>query len=338
MILLVGEKTRLSWIEEALPEIEEEEAYIAPKETVQINEILAQGSVRAVVYDIEQYTDEADKVAEAIQRIGKLNNAIPVIYAPGYLPQSTVIKALTERGVKTFIFPTILSEQKDHFLKCLNGYFAEFAFNDLPKPEEETVAPDGMQIGVAGSQSRIGTTTQAIQLCKYLLFKGYTAAYVELNDSLFIKGLKDWIAVKEGKGCIQYGSLELYYDLSVLPEIKKQYQYLVYDYGRYTGRDFNKLSFLEKDKKIFVCGASSSELDETVKLLKSDFYTDCEFIFSFVPEGDQKDIRKMIADGRRASFAPWTPDPFVYKGIDLYEDILPLKAKEKKRRFGRKVK
>ena len=39
-------------------------------------------------------------------------------------------------------------------------------------------------IAVAGVQSRIGTTTQAMQIVGYLKIMGYTVAYVDLTEKI----------------------------------------------------------------------------------------------------------------------------------------------------------
>ena len=42
-------------------------------------------------------------------------------------------------------------------------------------------------IGFAGSQNRIGTTTQALQMLQYLQLMGKKVCYIEMNDSMYVE-------------------------------------------------------------------------------------------------------------------------------------------------------
>ncbi|MBP2661566.1 MAG: hypothetical protein H6Q69_4598 [Firmicutes bacterium] len=52
------------------------------------------------------------------------------------------------------------------------------------KKESQTIA-------VAGCLGRIGTTTQAMQIIKYLTLMGYRACYIEMNRHGYIDGVKE---------------------------------------------------------------------------------------------------------------------------------------------------
>lgn len=84
------------------------------------------------------------------------------------------LKISCARKVKYFITEATLSEQKDTFEKCINGYYEKNNMSNASpidveeeqkKQKEQTF--QGKYISVAGSCHRIGTTTQALQIVKY---------------------------------------------------------------------------------------------------------------------------------------------------------------------------
>ena len=120
-------------------------------------------------------------------------------------------------------------------------------------------------IAVAGVQSRIGTTTQAMQIVGYLKIMGYTVAYVDLTEKLYleqIQKLYKGVSIKEGGKGILYNDIEMYSSIS---ELKGEtYDFLVKDYGNMK-ENFNRVSYLEQDIQIICCGAKPNEM---LRLLK----------------------------------------------------------------------
>ena len=67
--------------------------------------------------------------------------------------------------------------------------------------------------------------------------------------------------------------IDMFYNQDKIPEVlKKEYDYYVYDYGVYNDRDFNKTAFLREDVKIFIVGASPTELDYTKEIAQNISY------------------------------------------------------------------
>lgn len=337
VIVFIGQQIRGKWMEEVTGRLMEGEEFSFIPESAKIgnhvNPILAH-PCSYMIFDVEQYVDEAGVLADQILRIHQVNNAKTIIYAPGYSPTSRVITALLEKQFKNFILSTGLSDQKDELEKCLNGYFdkhsvSEFGYVEPVLEEEEFKNHLNFKnIGIAGANARIGTTTQAIQIIKYLMLCGYRAAYIEMNDHQWVKELKEWYEVQtdEESGKVTYCSVDLFYDQLKLKGVLKQgYDYYVYDFGVYSEPDFNKISFLEKDYQIFVCGCNPDEMRRACHLLKNSFYDDALYLYSFVPEADQKELSQLMEEKRRKTFfVPYTPDPFVYCNADIYKNMIPV--------------
>lgn len=219
-----------------------------------------------IVYDVEQYVMNAQEIADEIRKIQLANNAVPVIYAPGYNPKSDLVMHLTYQGIKAYIFSDNLTEKKEELRAAIEGKTTDY-FSVEEEPEEvaeKKAAGAAKAIGIAGAVPRMGTTTQAIQLVKYLRYKGYKACYIEMNDHGYVEELIDsyeGVEVEEVIGKAVYQEVEMYYKLEKLPEVlKRDYDYFVYDYGVFSDRDFNKISFLEKDLQIFTVGTKPGNL------------------------------------------------------------------------------
>lgn len=353
MIVFVGNEEHGDYINDIARKYGWESAFIKPEYDInnQTSEIFKYQNIKVIVYEIVQYTTEASELADVISKIQKANNAKVVIHGAGVTPKSNVIMELRYRGIEDFIFGWTLSEKKDQLIACIEGTGEKmFSEDDLDvKEDTEEESSKARTVGIAGAVSRIGTTTQAIQLVKYLMLQGYKACYVQMNEHGWVEELIEAYAdVEEEKeiGKAVYKSVDLFYRLDKLSEVLKlNYDYYVYDYGVYWERGFQKISFLEKDLKIFVVGVKPGEFKKTYSLIENNFYQDVQYIFSFIPndEEEYEDTYELMGDKREVTyFAPDCRDPFIYSGSEIYKKILPVEqiakesVKEKRRFFSRK--
>ena len=358
MILFVGSKEAGYFAEEEAKILQLKCQYIEEDAHIEkhAEKILNYSECQYLIYNIEQYIDSADIIVDWILKIHMATKAKSIIYAPGYNPQSEIITRLYRAGIKNFIFSDNLSEKKEDLARCVNGFYENYgyesrgiSFDNLPTTEEikeEKLKIMSKSIGVAGAISRIGTTTQCIQLCKYLLYMGYKPAYIQLNNHIWIESLIEaYSDVKHDKelGKAEYAGVDMYYKVDKIPEVlKMDYDFFIYDYGSYTDPGFSKISFLEKERQIFVVGSKPGEFECTYKVIESNFYNNCFYIYNFVPIEEQEELKKLMEDkGEYTFFTDDTRDPFVYSGNNMYSKILPLEQKttlHKKRRFKRKKK
>ena len=107
-----------------------------------------------------------------------------IVMAEGYNINSQIIQAAIAAGVSFFMLGTNAGMLKNELLDALDGKTnIEAVFEQLPtedqrdkkKNEIENVFSSAKTIAIAGSMHRIGTTTQALQIVKHLILKGYTA-------------------------------------------------------------------------------------------------------------------------------------------------------------------
>lgn len=293
-----------------------------------------------IVVDIEQFLDESEEIADTLEKIKNVNNANFIIYASGYQAESAVIVELIKKGFRNFIFALSPADKIDQLEKCLNGYYEANGIDEL-KPIQEKVASEESvitslvykTIGIAGALPRIGTTTQAIQIVKYLQLMGYRSCYIEMNNHHFIDGIKelytDWTedtALKK----VSYQNVDMYKKENINEVLKLGYDFYVKDYGVYASSDFVNLSFLEQDINVIVAGAEPEEFHYIEQILTSTYYQDAFYIFSFIPKADQNDLYELMDDKKSQTFfVPYTPSPFTY-GVEtnnIYQGILSVTPK-----------
>lgn len=323
----------------------------------QTNDILRHGKQDYTIFDVDTYIDDADEIADQIIRICRANNSKAIVYAPGYMLESAMIMALYDKGITYFITAQTLSSMKDQLEKCINGYYDANGIEEFKvvqreeNLEEEKKNLNIKLIGVAGACNRIGTTTHAMQIIRYLQLKGYKACYIQMNSTKYVSNMLEWFNVEsqdEEIGRITYSGIDHFYNVNKIQDVLRLgYDYYVYDYGVNCDVNFNRVSFMEKDIKIFVVGADPTEIPYTYEIVKSAFYDDVKYIFNFAAKTDADDLKELMGDKYGSSFiAEFIPDKYVYVPTEIYEKIIPVtdlsveqnKTKKRKGFFGKKRK
>lgn len=306
--------------------------------TEQMNEILSAEVYSSVVIDVSQFSQLHSDLVSEIMKIRAAKNCQIIIMAVGFSKKSLLIQNLIENGFEYFIFSPILSHQKKEFLHAIDGIPTAFDCDELPKlhstDSNNMPAPKKKKsttIAVVGAGTRIGTTTQAIQMIKYLLLNGFTAAYIEMNDNHYVERLKELYTVSESVdelGKVTYQSVDMFYKKEKIADILKlEYDYLIYDFGAFNDTTFNLINFLEKDISIIVGGVKPNEIDQITDLISKTIVNDVFYIFSFSHQSEHPDVLELMEEkAKRTSFAIYSPDPFLYsaESNSIYEKIITL--------------
>ena len=353
MILFVGSEEKGYFVKEVAKKRGWDMEYVHAKLHIQeqVSEILSKQYVDYVVYDVSQYESSADEIADEIVKIKKANNAKPIIFAEGYSKEMLVIRRLIFSGVTAFIFDSFLADKIQTLEMCLDGTNEEFVNEEEEVTQEsEPESSTARTIAIAGGIKRIGTTTQALQFVKYLMYKGYRACYIQMNSHKWVEELKEAymdVIVEEEIGKVVYKDVDMFYNQDKIKEILKLgYDFYVNDYGVYSEWDFNKVSFLEKEIQVFVVGTKPGEFLKTYELIENNFYNNVYYIFSFIPDTDaehEDTLELMQGREHMTFFAPECREPFTFTGNELYENILPVESVvveevQKKRFFWKKKK
>lgn len=334
-LVIVGSKEKLYYIHEVAESKNMDIIFIPENIHIreQMNDIM-DCNADWIVYDFSQYIDEPTEVASVMRAIANTNNAKVIIVAVGYSILTLGIKACVNEGFKNFVLSNVPTERKEEFRKCLNGFYEsnDPEFIEVIKDDLKIEKQSYTTIAVAGSCERIGTTTQAIQIIKYLNLKGHTACLIQMNDSSYVELIAKYytdVNVDHELGKVVYGNVDMFWDLNRLPEILSLgYEYYVYDFGVYNRGNFNKISFLEKAVKIIVGGTKVNEIVSLTHILSETYIKDIKYIFSFIEEHQETrdDILELMDDKSKDTFfAPYAPELFkLASNYNMYEEILPV--------------
>lgn len=173
-----------------------------------------------------------------------------------------------------------------------------------------------LKIAVIGAMRRIGTTTVALQLVKYLNDQEeHAAAYLQYNNSDFITDLKEICCADVDTGKpdkITFANTDIFSDpRKVNGIISSGYQYIVYDYGDI--KSISQSSAFEKDIIIIVGGAEPDEIRAMTAAMEVFNQKNVFYFFNFTPLSDREELLDMMEGYRNKSFfLDYIPDKFCY--------------------------
>lgn len=177
-------------------------------------------------------------------------------------------------------------------------------------------------IAFAGAGTRIGTTTQALQLLMYLRTQNHSAALVEMHGE---NRLQLYSGVYSNAEIITKTSFKINGNILItnsadLQAVKSEYEYLILDYGEYGRCDTH--SFLQNDIKIICAGIKPWETSSLGEVFADEDGT-LRYLFSFVPATDEATVlEQMESSASKTFFAGFSPDMFQYCGNDAtYESL-----------------
>lgn len=352
MIIFVGEELRGGFVSEVINKNGDEVKFVNISTGLKDYEheinLLARNGCDAIIYDIDNIYDEPQDLMAVIMSIRETTRAKVILYSPTINPNNTIITEAVTRGLKNFIdSSTTMTEQKNQLTRCLSDLYERKEHPSIVKIKEKQKEKKLREssyrtIGIVGTIHRIGTTTQCLQVVRYLNSKGFRACYVEMNSNRYKniinnKGKDELSYVEkvplfysvtdkdEELGFYQCDGIDMYYKADKLPEIlDKEYDYYVYDYGTYTDIDFNKASYLKDNLNIFVCGTGITEIDMNADVISNPSYIKSKLVFNFLAEEEIPDFLNSLGDkiSHRAYFTKYTTDPFKVTDLVLYDNLL----------------
>lgn len=357
MILFVGMQEDGFFVPEVAENFNEEVFFLGytPDLPAAFAEITAE-KYSAVIIDAAHITTPSDLIVDTVDRIIQAINPRVVIMAKGYNPRAKLISDLQQMGLKDFVLGASLSEQKEEIEKALRGendndvdveeYFSSLDVNVEPdEPVSQIRGARGYKtVGVLGCMHRIGATTQSLQIVKYLQLIGKKACYIELNNNNYVRQLvmyySDGLKINDDLGKISYQGIDMFYQQNLISEILSlDYDYFVYDFGAFTGKNFPLVSFLEKNIRVVVGGAKPNEMSEMQPVLRQISESNINYIFSFTDESEHKDILSAMEEKSLTThFAGYATDPFAFLSYakETYEKMFDENGNEpskKKRGF-----
>jgi serine/threonine-protein kinase len=300
------------------------------------NIIVTENTIKLIDFGSAMFRDETDNKAEYYGTIGY---AAPELYSNDGLDERCDVygigmllyfmstgKALSTKGEKTehIDFINCTSKKlKKIISRCLKfnpsqRYSTvsrlEEQLSAIMKNKKHLLSPgSSVEIGIAGAQSRIGTTHMSFRLCSYFSKQNLDCLYVEHNKSRCL-WLSDnrYTGLNYKKDIIKINGISMICAEHLQMLDLSQYNVVIRDYGSLNMT--NKEQFLKSKNKLLILGAKDWELgfsEQALELVSE--YKEIIFLFNFV-NGRQfrQAIKSMMF--RNCLRIPYEPDPFARAG------------------------
>lgn len=336
MIAFIGSTDSKFILSEVYEEYEDLSNRVTTIQT--LPEQLLRSDYEFCVIDLNFLVDEPDVVTNTLLKLKEVSTIEFIFFARGFSQNSTIIQKLRNCEFGKYITAETIGDMEQQLKICLSGKDnveeldkLEQVWINSSNQEEGTgkpVSPPKMYktIGVCGTQTRIGTTTQAIQLVKYFQYAGIKACYIEANNSNHIQSIPTLYDVEEQNqklGKIRFENTDFYYDLSQISEVLSfDYAVYVYDFGVLSEQ--NIYPYLEKDLKILVCGTLPWEMDSTNKAIERLDDKDIQYIFNFTCKSIRSSLQQFMLDkSSHTFFSELIPNMFSFCTANkpIYEAI-----------------
>jgi hypothetical protein len=273
-------------------------------------------------YEVKSETIE---IIDTIHNSVNSNNTKTVMMAQGYNSKSHLIVAAAQKGIRFYITSSTASDMIEEF-KTVKAGIGNIPIDvyqiQTPSIKEEFISAaekfSSIEIAVGGCMSRMGTTTIAIQLIKFLQSEGKTACYVDMSNTDYMElATKYYDTERHEKDLNKFtlAGVDIYTNVTqeILYQIHvRNYNFIIYDTGSLLNSSTNTSEFIRKSIKLLCVGNKPNE-NKTLNIVANTLYnTKINYVYSFVPDDEIEDIREELKKwfGSECYFAPYIPDAF----------------------------
>lgn len=290
-----------------------------------------------IIIDLTGLHDAEEDIVDAVVALKSMYNINISIIATGYEYGNSLLAKLFNEGIYNFITSTNDKEIERDLLYCIQtgkNYrdsvrfrTAEVINSSTDKiiiKKEYKKLKQCVTIGIAGTQSHIGVTTQALAITKFLNDLRMNACYIQANNREDIETLETFFDVDSKEGFFTYQNIDIYNKDKTVNAIEYGYDFYVYDMGVLSEiSDID--SFLTKDVKIIVSGSKSWEQDSLMNVFEAvGESTDINYLFNFTAANQKEDIiSNMGRLGVKTYFMNYMPNPLeIESNENEYHKIL----------------
>lgn len=263
-----------------------------------INDMRSLDYFSYVVIDLEAIKEDDDGIVEAINAFKAIYDSKIIIFAEkasrilldriiDETETYNIITANTIERIKEEMRICISPQgmRKEYLMKALN-----FNTDIIDFPTFSFMEKD-IKVVIAGSMSRVGTTTTAINLASYLSNIGAKVSYTEVNQSNHLKAIYSFFFsnIPIADGCFSGGMVDYFFD----SRVPLNYNFNIIDIGVLDEK--NKVIFKEIGDVQVLCGG--------IKPYEIDSLRDCmeklkniKNYHVLLPKGDMININNYIPD------------------------------------------
>lgn len=309
-----------------------------------IRELQNLSSFKYLILDITDLKEKEETIIKSVVAIKSMHNIRIIIFASGYKEGDNILARLFKEGIYNFVTGDSYQKQVEEFNKCLsaegNEYKDAIRFrveesntnnkNKVIIKKEYKKLKQLLTVAIAGTEKHIGTTTQALLLCKFFNERGLKSCYVCANGGTTIEELRENLGKQLNNGMFQYNEIDIYDKNEKISAMAYGYDVYVYDYGVLT--DNNLDLFIKNDKRIIVGG---SKLWEILNIFRSiarlKNLEDVFYIISHCPDNDKNALTtNMGIYKKKTFFSEYASDPFeTNKNVEIYQTIFKDNIEEK---------
>lgn len=270
--------------------------------------------------DLKALKDTENEIIEAITAFKAMYDSRIIIFAEGLKREDEIISRLIEEKIYNVIISKEIQEIKDEILKCLSHIGKTEEDWNLKETHENQYIFNhkNVKIAVAGVSSRVGTTTTAFNMARFLFNIGAKVSYTEANDSGHLKEIADYYEFLKIENYYRYKGVE-YYPNKQFPN---DVNYQIFDLGSlYKG---NIAIFKSCNIKILCSGSKPYELIETYEAINSIKDVNYNILFTSVSNEENFKIRKSFENSKdNIHFLKYSPSLFDGNiNEDIYKEII----------------
>ena len=112
MILFVGALEKGFYCEEVAKKIDENVEFTGYTPHIDaVEEPILKDKYKHIIFDVEQFIDDFDYLADTIVKFQDVTNSNIIISAIGYNTKSEIIQAFLKRGITNFVLNNTLAKQ-----------------------------------------------------------------------------------------------------------------------------------------------------------------------------------------------------------------------------------
>ncbi|MDO5556664.1 MAG: hypothetical protein Q4G05_00240 [Clostridia bacterium] len=286
-----------------------------------------------IIIDINSTKESEDEIIKAVVAIKSMYNIRIIIMALGYKEGNSLLAKLFNEGIYNFVVGKDNETQKEELMNCLVGdgnqykdavRFRAEVINTKRKDrviikKEYKKIKQFETIGIVGTESHIGTTTQALLICSFLNSLKLNACYINANPNTDISYFEELGAIKnKNTDMLSYKNIDMWRKENTVDAMNLAYDFYIYDYGVF---DESKIdNFISKGVKIVVSGTKIWEFAGLKNVFSHlEKLKDLKFLFNFTEQEKQKEwLKNMSKFSKGTYFTEYTPNPFA---INVNEQI-----------------
>lgn len=303
--------------------------------------------VDCLILDISVCINTDEELLNALELIRTMYDTVRiVVFAPYRSIGDRFLTSCFNMGILNIISTDDFNEIRAELKHCIQQgkTYREAVKYKEGRPEKVVVkhvkrAVNKRMIGIAGSESNIGTTHSSIILANFFRKKGFMVAIAEMNDSGALQAIReDFEESMFAEGYFTMNGVDFYPDI-VMDDEKMQtiqshsYNVIILDFGVYNEQ--NKDAFERCEDRIIIAGSKPWELDAVNHIFANaskDVLLKYVFCFNHTLKKDQEAIRKGMGELQSVHFLEYGEDPFAISefpdGDDIFLDILPEEPEE----------